>query len=139
MKLHTIVAITGLLPLGCSSAELTCPEQVVAGADCAAEMLYCPQQSLDESGCGVSGFTCIEGTWHEKLLACNPPPPPPEPACPATIASRTPCGAEGQYCSMPDLDESSCGVSGFTCTDGQWTEQLTTCNPPPLPETPTPH
>ena len=42
-------------------------------------------------GCGLNGFECRDGKWHEQMTLCNPPPPgsevaPPAPAPPpATI------------------------------------------------------
>ena len=34
-------------------------------------------------GCGLNGYECRGGQWHEQLSLCNPPPPaPPAPPAP---------------------------------------------------------
>jgi NAD(P)H-dependent flavin oxidoreductase YrpB (nitropropane dioxygenase family) len=42
-----------------------------------------------DDGCGLVGYDCKDGTWHERMNLCNPPPPrhdvaPPAPSEPAS-------------------------------------------------------
>ena len=39
------------------------------------------------------------------------------------------CSA-GDECFIPD-HEHECGLNGYNCRDGKWTEMMTFCNPPP--------
>ena len=52
------------------------------------------------------------------------------PCGPLPAADRS-CIIERQ-CSLV-MNNDPCGLNGYACEDGEWREQFTYCNPPPLP------
>lgn len=75
------------------------------------------------AACGGSG---------SKTPPIHPNPPGPDPktqnACSADVKPDGACTAD-EKCSVPSAD--GCGLNGYQCRDGKWSEMMTACNPPP--------
>lgn len=68
---HTSGASPGGHPAPISEAQC---KEITHGSACAAGAA-CEIATSD--GCGLRGWKCEDGKWHEQMLLCNPPPPQP--------------------------------------------------------------